>query len=60
MTGTTRGTEEQDYLLSLGYRLTLRRTLGTFDSFAFAFSYFSAIFNLTLHLGLGEVSGCRC
>lgn len=45
------------HLASLGYKQRLKRTLGTFDGFAFAFSYFSVIGNLTIVLGLGLVLG---
>ncbi|SEP54541.1 APC family permease [Amycolatopsis saalfeldensis] len=49
--------EDQAHLESLGYKQRLRRTLGTFDSFAFAFSYFSEISNLAIVLGLGLALG---
>lgn len=45
------------HLESLGYKQRLKRTLGTFDGFAFAFSYFSVIGNLTIVLGLGLALG---
>lgn len=49
--------QDQEHLESLGYKQRLRRTLGTFDSFAFAFSYFSVISNLAIILGLGLALG---
>lgn len=45
------------HLESLGYKQRLKRTLGTFDGFAFAFSYFSVISNLTIIFGLGLALG---
>ena len=48
---------DQANLEALGYRQRLKRSLNTFDSFAFIFSYNSEISNLAIILGLGLALG---
>src|ERR1700691_517136 len=53
----TQADHDEAHLEALGYRQRLKRSLSTFDSFAFVFSYNSEISNLAIVLGLGLALG---